>query len=627
MNQRELSEFGDEAKRLHALDPNRHKSDATTRSANFWARKTGEILEKPLDLTANYLGRLACLDENGPAKERYLHAITNSLIVQPEDISQNRWRAHIQKSRDRGYVPHNLDANYFGTELNAIQGLQKDSLRPWVEHISEASYPMWFKVYALEGLARLGTFHSYGEGAAKNFKFDRRRKDSFAPFPRCNPETLQTVYDALTAHYDGTLAQDNEESFYNGSFNHLYAQALRKNSVVVELPAAPEDVQGEWIHYGDYNQHDSTHAQKLMDAAADNWCISSETYAKNFLNCGAEFYLFHLKNPDTHQLSSTATIAIRMIYSSDDKAMIVEEVSGANNGPDQDIHEVLAPMANETLYTLAGGAEYLEDIRTSDQLSVMDRKWQRGEAFTIEELELLYEVHDGLGRWAYEDVRVQDFRQDSAEHEPVLRKKYGEAARYIVLNSHETNAHIPELLERGVAMNLVINKFLTQNVIDFASPLLKSGVAPEELIRLVAESRQHHLVPALHEYGYDCSQLIAATPATGRVYHIESFRKAGITVDIKELVYQLHAEEALADTVRAICPYVDEVDLHEVLSLLTSSDTPDIEKSFVAIRDVLYNISADALRNNADAFRSAGITDREIAAALEIKREASSSRS
>lgn len=619
MSEHNLSGFIDEARQLHALDPNRHKSDATARSAAHYERKTGGSLEKPLHLTANYLGRLACLDENESAKERYLHAIIDSLVVQPEAISENRWRAHVQKSRDMGSGPHELNSEYFATELNTLQSLQKDSLRPWAKHVGEAEYPMWFKVYALEGLARLGSFHSYGEGAEKSFKFDRRRKDSFATFPRYNPEALQIVYGRLVAHHNGPPAPESEKSFYNGSFNHLYAQALRKNSVVVELPATPEDVQGEWIHYGDYLRYDKADKQKLMEAAADNWCIAGGTYAKNYLRNGSEFFLFHLKNPDTHQLSSTAAVAIRMVYSWDDDAPIVEEVSGADNGPDQDIHAVLQPMANDALLGLAGGTEYLEDMKISTQLSVMDRKWQGGEAFTLAELELIYEVRSTLGGWADEDVRLHDFRQDSAEHQRALAAKYGDAAEYMVLRANEINDRIPEMLERGIDMNLVVRKIATQKLIEYAPALLNSGVVPETLIGLMSTHSQYELVPALHEYGYDCAELINAMPANERAHHLESFRKAGIAVDLKELMYKLYVEESLATTVRLLCPYIDEIDLNELFSLLKSSDLSHRDGIDGVIGDVLYTISASALRKNADIFRKVGVMEGEITAVLEVK--------
>lgn len=73
--------------------------------------------------------------------------------------------------------------------VDGIQELQRESIQPWVDYLSDkdAPYPAWFKAYAMDGLLSLGTYDK------DKGKFRKRNESTVAPYPHLNAAALSKV--------------------------------------------------------------------------------------------------------------------------------------------------------------------------------------------------------------------------------------------------------------------------------------------------------------------------------------------------------------------------------------------------------------------------------------------------
>ena len=390
-----------------------------------------------------YLKRLDRIIEHGNKFEQQLwQNSTKDLIVRPEDIPESYWQSQQQILRDDGYGYIQIGESERAKLTNEIQKQQLESLAVWTDYFSDKNcpYPTWFKVYAWDGMSKLGTFNK------SRGQYNKRDKTAVAPYPRLNPGVLSKIYDVITSFYgtdtvkdlNGEIPEDgverNEELdalVKSGNFNSLYSYFLLHNKTIVPTPEKAEDVHGQWVEY-------SAGEENAIANAADGteWCINAPSVASHYLhydryghddeydydhedNSQAKFILFHLNDPTTGQLADNACASIRL-----DKNGQVAEISGLNKG--QALEDSLVSIVEEKVKSLPGGEHYLEAFKDKHILMQMDRKVQNSEPLTVEELRFLCEIDRPivtLDTYNNEDPRIPELkkRYDCGE----LTRQYG----------------------------------------------------------------------------------------------------------------------------------------------------------------------------------------------------------
>ncbi len=309
-----------------------------------------------------YLTRLErMIDRYGTELERKLwDASVEKLIIAPEDIEEDYWKTQEQILRDegRGRTISDEEKAVYARE---VQRQQRESLHDWANYLGDedAPYPLWFKVYAWDGMSKMGVFDK------EKGEFKKRNKHTVAPYPRLNEAVLAKVYEAVVDFYkykntkDKTAGKTDAEErdkrldalVQSGNFNKIYSKFLLEQKVLPKTPERTEDVQGEWVEYLPGQEE-----ELAIAAEGTPWCVVASTVGRDYLNYGrhvaddgdagwdddyddeyyenddqwqngAKFILFHLKDPETQVLADSACASIRL--GCDGK---VAEISGLNEG-------------------------------------------------------------------------------------------------------------------------------------------------------------------------------------------------------------------------------------------------------------------------------------------------------
>lgn len=403
-----------------------------------------------------YLSRLDNLiEKHGNALEKRLWAESaDKLVISPEDIDDNYWRTQEQILRDNGQGRTLTDYDKRILTSDIIEK-QRQSLATWSDYLGDerSPYPMWFKVYAWDGMSKMGTFDKGKQ------QFMKRDKHTVAPYPHLNPAALAKTYDAIINFY-GPANLDRNDSpelkalVSSGNFNKLYSKVLLTEKAIPKTPERTEDIQGAWL---EYNPGDE---EKLASAAEGTpWCVASSAVGKSYLTEGkygqnagdnpdskAKFFLFRLEDPETNTLSSTACASIRL-----DPDGKVAEISGLNDG--QALEDSLVPIVEEKVKTLPGGTEFLEKFADKNHLIALDRKMQAGEDITKDDLEFLYAIHrpiKTLDTYNEQDPRIAELK-----------------ARY----------DLEYVLDAGVSAEALLPRLSGEQILDYWQPLTDHGAS------------------------------------------------------------------------------------------------------------------------------------------------------
>ena len=401
------------------------------------ARRRGEKLPGKNNERRNYsyLNRIEKLvEKHGNRLEQKLWgASVDKLVISPDDITDDYWRTQEQILRDEGQG-RKLTGREKQILADDIRKAQRESLESWSDYLgSETSpYPMWFKIYAWDGMSKMGVFDKEKQ------QFAKRDKHTVAPYPKLNPAVLAKVYNVVSDFYDqsndknteeNTVHEDNnhegkteqdtelEKLVRSGNFNKLYSKILLSEKAIPKTPENTENVHGAWLEYFPGEE------EELAEAAEGTpWCVADPGTGRRYLEYGnyngyhdyygtdednkAKFILFHLQDPETNTLSPSACASIRL-----DPNGNVAEISGLNDG--QALEDSLVPIVEEKVKRLPGGEEFLEALADKKQLIALDHKMQNDEDLTKEELEFLYEVNrpiKTLDTYNTKDPRIDDLR-------------------------------------------------------------------------------------------------------------------------------------------------------------------------------------------------------------------------
>ena len=408
-----------------------------------------------------------------------------------EDIPDSYWRSQEEAYRDNGHIIH-YDARLKSEELEIIQREQVNSIELWESYLQHEScpYPMWFKLYALDGISKMGKYDkSRGE-------FVKRDNTTVAPYPKLDEASLAKVFQSIVDFYSlgdkstrpqkqgGEADEELTALIKSGNFNKLYTKFLSQERYIIEVPKNPENIHGEWI---EYNPGDEEKLAKAADCTP--WCIVSPSVAHNYLEYGnyegidmddynnyddyenrrdngssnrAKFILFHLVDPSTSEISGSGCASIRL--GTDGR---VAEISGLQKG--QALDDSLVGIVEEKVMSLPGGEKFLEAFKDKKRLIKIDHKWRRGEELTEEDITFINGPIHTLDTYNDEDPRVTFIKTIA------IPLQNGEDIDEIVgdLDSYTITENLDALLEHHANVDNIVYRLDREDTIEKFDTLLE----------------------------------------------------------------------------------------------------------------------------------------------------------
>ena len=540
-----------------------------------------------------YLSRLDnMIEKHGNALEQKLWAASaENLIIKPEDIEDSYWKQQEQILRDNGQG-RELTSNEKEYLTEDIINKQRESINTWSNYLGDKDcpYPTWFKVYAFDGVSKMGLINK------ETKEFEKRDKSTVASFPTLNPEVLAKVYRNINEFYavdkKAWLAQHPDDAkleslVKSGNFPKLYAKELFETKVIIKTPEKPEDVEGDWFTYqlGDEDELAKT-------AEGTGWCIADPNVAHSYLEYGiyghsrneeadeessskAKFIIFKLKAPNSPDGYSTNGVAsIRL-----DPDGKVAEISGLDGG--QALEDSLVQTVKEKVLSLPGGKEFLQKFEDKQTLIKLDHKLQNGEDLTKEELSFLYELDRPiatLDTYNRKDPRITE-----------LKEKYG----------------IEYALEKGVDVNELVSSLGPKDIADNLDTLLKHG-ADIDVNELVSNLEPKYIIHNLdtllnHGADIDVNELVSNLESSEIAHNLDTLLKHGADIDVKKLVSSLESH-SIAYNLDTLLEHGADIDVNELVSSLGTNDIVHnlgtLLKHGADINNIINNIYPSNIAHN-----------------------------
>ena len=444
-----------------------------------------------------YLSRLSnMIEKHGDAIEQKLwEASAENLVMDYEDIPDAYWKQQEQILRDNG---QGRELSRYEKEILAedLIDKQRQSITSWANYLGDKNcpYPLWFKVYAFDGISKMSNALNLDDA-----DYNRRDNTTALSFPKLNAEILAKVYRNINEFYgvdkENWLSKHSDDEklvslVKSANFPKLYAKELVNTKVIIKTPERTEDVHGDWFEYklGDEEEIASL-------AEGTKWCVVDPNVAHNYLvygeyghsrstgsdkesNSKAKFIIFRLEDPNSPGIfASNGSASIRL-----DPNGIVDEVSGLNDG--QAIEDALVPIVKEKALSLPGGEEYLQKFDDKQTLIRLDKKMEKEEDLTKEELSFLYELD--------RPIATLDTYNDEDPRIPELRRKYNieyalEKGLDIIqlvssLESRDIAKNLDSLLKNGADINNIVSNMSSDDIIKRLDYFLEHGININNII-------------------------------------------------------------------------------------------------------------------------------------------------
>ena len=508
-----------------------------------------------------YLSRLnSLIEKHGDNLEQRLWQTSASkVIIKPEDITDKYWKQQEQilRNEGQGRTLSNYEKDYLTNEIIAEQ---ERTIAPWVNYLSDKDcpYPTWFKVYAFDGLSRMGLYNDNTK------EFEKRDKHTVGGFPNLNPEVLAKVY----SHINDFFSQDSSAWFEkhpedeklsvlikSGNFNKLYSKELLDAKTIMKTPERTEDIQGDWF---EYKLGDEEQISRLAEGT--RWCIADPHTANNYLRSGtcrnngaeedydddnkARFFIFRLKTDQSKDgYADNGSASIRLGPDGN-----VAEVSGLNDG--QAIEDALVPIVQEKVLSLPGGEKYNQSFKDKQELIRLDKKMQENQDLTEEELEFIYEINRNivtLDTYNGSDPRLKE-----------LKNKYN--IQYILDHDIE------------IDFNKLAKSMRPSDIVENLDALINHG----------ADIDVNELVENM--YSYDIAD------------NLDTLINHGADIDVNELVENMYSYD-IADNLDTLINHGADIDVNE---LVKKMDSYYIIKNLDTL--INHGVDANILSRNLDSY-------------------------
>ena len=470
-----------------------------------------------------YLSRLDNMVEKyGDALERKLwEASAENVVMDYEDIPDAYWKQQEQILRDNG---QGRELSRREKEILAEDLIEKQrkSITSWTNYLSDKNcpYPLWFKVYAFDGISKMSNTLNLDDA-----DYNRRDHTTALSFPKLNAEILAKVYRQINDFYGvdkkNWLSKNSDDEklvslVKSANFPKLYAKELVDTKVILKTPERTEDVHGDWFEYklGDEEEIASL-------AEGTRWCVVDPNVAHNYLVYGeyghsrskvadeessskAKFIIFRLEDPNSPGVfASNGSASIRL--GPDGK---VAEVSGLNEG--QAVEDALVPIVKEKALSLPGGENYLQKFDDKQALIRLDKKMEKGEDLTKEELSFLYELDRPiatLDTYNRKDPRIPELKE-KYDLEYALEKGV-DANKFVSnLKPNDVVKNLDSLLNHGADINNVVSNMGSDYVTKNLDTLLKHGADANNVISKMDHYDIADNLDTLLEHGADVDNVV-----------------------------------------------------------------------------------------------------------------------
>ena len=594
------------------------------------ARKQNEKLPGKNNERRNfaYLSRLDnMVEKHGDALEQKLWAASaENLVMDYEDIPDAYWRQQEQILRDNGQG-RELSRGEKETLAEDLIEKQRESINTWSNYLGDKDcpYPLWFKIYAFDGVSKMGLINK------ETKEFEKRDKSTVASFPILNPEVLAKVYRNINEFYgvdkEDWLAQHPDDEklvslVKSGNFPKLYAKELFETKTIIKTPEKPEDIEGDWFTYqlGDEDELANV-------AEGTGWCIADPNVAHNYLEYGnygysrneeadeesnskAKFIIFKLKAPNSPDGYSTNGVAsIRL-----DPDGKVTEVSGLNEG--QAIEDSLIPTVKEKVLSLTGGKEFLQKFEDKQTLIKLDHKLQKGEDLTKEELSFLYELDRPiatLDTYNNQDPRILELKEKYGI-EYALEKGIDVNKLVSNLASYNIVRNLDALLEHGADANNIVSNMHSGDIAENLDTLLKHGVDIDvnELVSILDPKDIAHNLDTLLRNGadIDINKLVSNLGSYHIAHNLDTLLRNGADIDVNKLASNLYPRD-IAENLDTLLKHGADIDVDKLVSNLGSYyifhylDT--LLRNGANIDNIISNLDPGFIVHNLDTLLKHGV--------------------
>lgn len=406
-----------------------------------------KIPNEPSERIEVYMDRLEniFLNEDERIRERNLEVlhdkIYEALIINKENFPESYFELQKRIARERGMGDVEITPEMREQMMDTAIEDQKHSLDAWINYLTEedVAYPPWFKYYVWNQIIKLSQFDKErGEFKRRTppYSMDkdgRYAKDengkrvkipnsnvTVAPFPDIHRGALAQILDVYEkVKEDNKNLKDPEiQEAFSKKFPTFYAELISKS--LAEKIENKESIQGEWIKY---NGGDEAEANKLfesMQGKGTGWCVEGKGAAQNYIK-GGDFYVYYSNDNQGNPIQPR--LAIQMTGNQ------IGQIRGIL--PHQEVEPVMQEVLDEKLKDFGQEADsYRKKSEDMKRVTALERKQEKNEEFTIEDLLFIYQVNSEIENFGYnEDPRIDEILERRNTSEDTLA-----LAHYIVGN-------------------------------------------------------------------------------------------------------------------------------------------------------------------------------------------------
>ena len=597
-----------------------------------------------------YLSRLDRIVEKygDKAEQKLWAASAENLVMNYEDIPEAYWKQQEQILRDNGQG-RELSRREKEILAEDLIDKQRQSITSWANYLSDKNcpYPLWFKVYAFDGISKMSNALNLDDA-----DYNRRDNTTALSFPKLNAEILAKVYRQINDFYgvdkENWLAQHSDDEklvslVKSANFPKLYAKELVDTKVIIKTPERTEDVHGDWFEYklGDEEEIASL-------AEGTRWCVVDPNVAHNYLVYGqysdpgedgdyddyededyedddqsevydqdnikvenpeAKFIIFRLEDPNSPGVfASNGSASIRL-----DPNGIVDEVSGLNEG--QAVEDALVPIVKEKTLSLPGGEKYLQKFDDKQALIRLDKKMEKGEDLTKEELSFLYELDRPiatLDTYNEEDPRIPELKE-KYDLEYALEKGVDANKMVASLDSCDIAKNLDSLLEHGADINVneLVSSLYPDDIVDNLGTLLRNG-ADIDVNELASSLDIDDILLNLGtflKHGADINHIVNNMSSKNIADNLDTLLNRGADIDVNKLVLSLHPNTIIY---RLGTLLRNGADINVILSNLKPNqiannlDTLIKYGANIDINELVSSLDADMILENLDTLLKHG---------------------
>ncbi|MDA1293096.1 MAG: hypothetical protein O3A81_04940, partial [bacterium] len=375
---------------LQHFFPDIGKEHAVQRSANKVGVSGSNI---PLAVDS-YLQRMREIFTSPKADSFTETLVENHASVHDKGV-ESALRLEQKIAREEG---HHIDIDQGVREQmkENLNAQTQESFERWLTYLTSSdsdSIPDWQKYYMLRSLLKFGSYDKNKQ------KFNKRSKETVAPYPELNSEALAMVSEKLTEHFAEKSTQSDtvwDNLIDGGSFGKIYSHAMITVVANASTVEQKEIIKGSWTQFAKGGNGEELKAS--LEGHNTGWCTAGGTFARDQQKAG-DFYVYYTQ--DTDKKDTIPRIAIRM---EQDR---IREVRGV--GPDQEMEPQMLPVAEQQMSTLPGKESYEKKTADMKHLTSLEKKNTSGEELTKEDMRFLYEFDCTIEGFGYKkDPRIKE---------------------------------------------------------------------------------------------------------------------------------------------------------------------------------------------------------------------------